>query len=165
MKQICILVSLLVLSSCTTLKKCNERFPPKVETVTIHKDSTIYRDTTIYIYIKGETIHDTTKVYIDRSGLIQSDISFLNTQYSWSKAWVNNSRLFHTLVQRDDSISSTIRNAIKNQSKIEYITTTTIEKVERSLSWWQTLQIWCGRVFLTCLILIIIFMVLKAVRL
>jgi hypothetical protein len=165
MKYYFILVSLLVLSSCTTLKKCNERFPPQVETVTIHRDSTIYRDTTIFVYIKGETIHDTTKVYIDRSGLIQSDISFLNTQYSWSKAWVNNSRLFHTLVQRDDSISSTIRNAIKNQSKIEYITTTTIEKVERSLSWWQTLQIWCGRVFLTCLILIIIFMVLKAVRL
>ena len=69
MKTLLIIAGIaLILSGCTTERKCNRKFPP--QTMGITKDSiirttqTVYRDTTIFVYIKGETKYSTDTVWL-----------------------------------------------------------------------------------------------------
>ncbi len=154
MKKLLYVLVIVSLSSCTTLKKCNNKFPPQIKEITIRTDTVIYRDTTIYVTIKGETVYKTDTVFIDRGGLIQSGVSFLNTKYATSKAYVKDSRLFHTLNQIKDSIPATIIGG-----KFESVTLSKEQvktvMVERKLSIIQQVQIWAGRLFFISLLIFI----------
>ena len=142
-------------SACATQERCNERYPPKVTEVT--KTVTVYRDTTVYVYIHADTVHDTKTVYIDRGGLIQSDHSMLNTRFARSTAYVKDSKLFHDLTQLDDSIASVIHNATRTE--IQYIDKTTEVPVPRDLTGWQWFQIWAGRILIGSVGLLILVIV------
>jgi len=117
MKQkINLLVSILLiltLASCTTERKCNRKFPP--QTMVITKDSiirttnTVYSDTTIYVYIKGDTITDS--VLIIKGTSIRPSI--LTTDFAYSKAWVQMGLLRHELRQNDTTYQLRLDNAIR----------------------------------------------------
>lgn len=147
-------ILLVTLASCATQERCTAKYPPQIKEIT--NTVTIYRDTTIFVYIKPDTVHDVKTVYVDKGGLIQSDPSFLNTRFARSKAYVLNSKLFHELTQLDDSIQAVIHNATKTE--IQYIEKTTTVEVERSLTGWQYAQIWAGRLLmLSVLVLILVY--------
>jgi hypothetical protein len=145
-----LIILLVLFSSCVTQKRCDSRFPPIIKDSIIRETVTIYRDTTVYVQIKADTVHDTTTVYLDKGGLIQSDISFMNTRFATSKAYVLNSKLYHSLFQLEDSIAKTIANAIKNSSTNTVETVTIIEKVNE-LTGWQWFQVWAGRLLILTL--------------
>jgi hypothetical protein len=107
----------------------------------------IIKDTTIYVPIPGQTVHDSIPVIITK-GLMNSPVSILETTYSRSKAWVENGTLKHTLDQKPSTFPVTIPAAIHTTTtntvqtiKVPYYVDRPIEK---PLSWWQKLFLWTG---------------------
>lgn len=111
-----LLVIFMVISGCTTENKCNRKFPP--QTMVITKDSiirttnTVYRDTTIFVYIKGETKYSTDTVWL-KNGLAYSNKDYLFTSFAESWAWVENGRLYHKLIQKDTLIGQEVKDAVR----------------------------------------------------
>jgi len=107
----------------------------------------IIKDTTIYVPVPGETVHDSIPVIISK-GLLNSPISKLETTYSISKAWVENGLLRHTLDQKSSTIPVIIPGAIHNTTsgsvqtiKVPYYVN---RQISKPLSWWQKLFFWSG---------------------
>lgn len=114
--KINLLVSILIIltfTQCTTQNKCNRKFPP--QTMVITKDSiirttnTVYSDTTIFVYIKGDTVIDS--VLIIKGTSIRPSI--LTTDFAYSRAWVDFGRLKHVLRQNDTTYQLRLDNAIR----------------------------------------------------
>ncbi len=110
------IVIFMVISGCTTENKCNRKFPP--QTMVITKDSiirttqTVYRDTTIFVYIKGETKYSTDTVWL-KNGIAYSNKDHLTTSFAESWAWVENGRLYHKLIQKDTLIGQEVKDAVR----------------------------------------------------
>ena len=122
MKQLTILlVTILLLASCTTQNKCMRKYPPEVKTIT--KDSivtniTYIRDTlfvTLYDTIRFDAIHDTIYINLDTW---TSKVSKLENEFSISKAWVDKI-LYHELTQKEQ-----IRD-ISGETEVEVANTDT----------------------------------------
>jgi len=117
MKNILINIGLIILMvGCTTQRKCDRKFPAQVMVITkdsiIRTTNTVYRDTTIYLYIKGDTKYSTDTGYI-KNGLIYSNKNHLQTSFADSWAWVANGRLYHNLIQKDTLIGQEVKDAIR----------------------------------------------------
>ena len=163
MKTICfILISVLVLTSCVTQnridRKCRKAkmkydlasakwgCPQHLDS-TVVQSQVIIKDTTIYVPVPGQSVHDSIPVIITK-GLMNSPVSKLETTYSRSRAWVENGTLKHTLDQRPSTIPVILPGAIHNS------TTSTIQTIKvpyyvdrpisKPLHWWQKLFIWSG---------------------
>ncbi len=109
----------------------------------------IIKDTTIYVPIPGQSVHDSIPVIITK-GLMNSPVSKLETTYSLSKAWVEDGLLKHTLEQKASSVAATIPGAIHTTTsntiqtvKVPYYVD---RPVQKPLSWWQKLFIWSGAI-------------------
>lgn len=105
-----------IISSCTTLRKCNAKFPPQVSVIIkdsiITKDTIIYRDKVIPYYIKGDT------VFAEKKVPITVDISpvWAQNEYATASAWVQDSKLKLQLIQKDQVIKIIIDSAFKEVS-------------------------------------------------
>lgn len=139
---------MLLLTSCSMQKYCNERYPPALK-----KDSTkyvekiIYRDTTVYVFIQGSKIRDT--VYLDT--VSNTARSFLSTDLAYSFAFWDGGRLIHELAQKDSTLAILLANAIQDNSKEVYVDREFIVK-ENYLTSWQNFQIAAAWVLLVFLI-------------
>ena len=145
MKKLLFILLVVTLSGCVTEKKCNKKYPPEV--MVIYRDSiirertTVYRDTTIYVYIKGEKEYSTDTVYMD-GGIIWSTKNHLFTSFADSWAWVENGRLYHELIQKDTLIGQEVKDAVRltweraeryyNKSEVQVKTERYIPK----WAWW-----------------------------
>jgi hypothetical protein len=110
-----ILLPLFLFSGCITRQKCLQRFPPEIKeinSVTVEVRETL-RDTIIFRELPGETLIQVDTVLIDNKGLINTNISFLETSLAWSKAQIRNNKLFHELVQKDTTLEFRLNDAIK----------------------------------------------------
>ena len=157
-----LLLSLLFFTSCITQnridRKCRKakmkydlastkwRCPKDLDS-TFVQSQVIIKDTTIYVPVPGETVHDSIPVIITK-GLMNTPVSILETTYSRSKAWVENGTLKHTLDQRPSSIPVILQGAIHTSTsntvqtiKVPYYVDRPISK---PLSWWQKLFLWSG---------------------
>lgn len=143
MKQLLWISIVLIITSCTTEKKCSRKFPP--QTMVITKDSiirtteTIYNDTVIFVYIKGDTVMDS--ILIVEGTTIKPSI--LITQFAYSKAWVDFGRLKHYLRQNDTTYRIQLNNAIRltwERAERYYNTKEVQVKTERYIPKWVW---WC----------------------
>lgn len=106
MKKIIPILLLASLASCR---------PQRTITETVIRDSIItntvtqFRDTTLYVTIKGDTIINTILLRQD----LTTDKSILSTDLARSVAWVEMGRLQHVLYQNDTIVPITIKNAIR----------------------------------------------------
>jgi hypothetical protein len=157
-----IILSLLVFTSCVTQNRIDRKCRkaklnyeiastkwgcPKDLDSTFVQSQVIIKDTTIFVPVPGETVHERIPVIITK-GLINSPVSTLETTYSRSKAWVENGILKHTLDQRPSTIPVILPGAIHNSTsnsvqtiKVPYYVDRPISK---PLSWWQKLFLWTG---------------------
>jgi len=133
------LLAVLLLSGCVTQKKCDRKFP--AQTMVIRKDSiirttqTIYSDTTITVYIKGDTVTNTVEVV---NGMTITP-SILTTQFAYSKAWVELGRLRHYLRQNDTTYRLQLDNVIRTtwESAEKYYSRSEVQvKTERYIPKW-----------------------------
>jgi len=157
-----LLLSVLIFTSCITQnrkdRKCRKAKLnyeiaatkwgcPKNLDSTFIQSQVIIKDTTIYVPIPAQTVHDSIPVIIIR-GLMNSPVSKLETTYSLSKAWVENGILKHTLDQVPSSFPVILPGAIHTSTsntvqtiKVPYYVDRPISK---PLSWWQKLFLWSG---------------------
>jgi hypothetical protein len=120
---------------------------PKDLDSTFVQSQVIIKDTTIYVPIPAETVHDSIPVIITK-GLISTPVSILETTYSRSKAWVENGTLKHTLDQKSSTFPVTIPAAIHTSTTNTFQTIKVPYYIDRPISkplhWWQKLFIWSG---------------------
>ena len=114
------------------------------ETITV--TNTVVRDTTIYIPIPGERVHDSIKVpYFAQ---FSTPKNVLETKHALSTAWIENSLLQHTLIQKQSNMPATIPGAIRErtvtvekQTKVPY----PVEKIVKApLNWFQKFLMYTG---------------------
>ena len=157
-----VMLSLLFFTSCITQNRMDRKCRkaklnyeiaatkwgcPKDLDSTFVQSQVIIKDTTIYVPIPGQTVHDSIPVIITK-GLMNTPVSILETTYSRSKAWVENGTLKHTLDQKPSSFPVTIPAAIQTTTTNTVQTIKVPYYVDRPISkplyWWQKLFIWSG---------------------
>lgn len=150
-----------ILTSCVTRRQCENKFPCNDSVSNFYITETKFRDTLIFINVPADTVYLTQVITVKEghNGLLQSEVSYLDAEYAWSKAWVKDGNLKHTLVQKDTAISKLIENvsttALTIKERVVY------KSKEKNLSWWQSTQIQLGRLLIITLIVLIIY---RAVR-
>ena len=106
----------------------------KDSVVTVIKDTTIYRDSIIYVKIEAEK---------DSAVLPDTDTSRLSTRFAESEAYVSNGQLHHSLRNKSEAlipIETKIPITIHFESKAATIRdkrTVEVVEVEKQLSRWQ----------------------------
>ena len=105
----------------------------KDSVVTVIKDTTIYRDSIIYVKIEAEK---------DSAVLPDTDTSRLSTRFAESEAYVSNGQLHHSLRNKSEAlipIETKIPVTIHFESKATIRDKRTVEvvEVEKQLSRWQ----------------------------
>lgn len=109
------------------------------ETVT----NTVYRDTTVYIYVPGEKQIDSVPVlitvYKDGTVNVSTKKNTLHTSLATSQAWIENGKLRHTLIQKDSAYKAVIENAIRvSQYFVKELSKGSVKKEYiRYLTWWD----------------------------
>jgi hypothetical protein len=105
-----------IVSSCVTQKKCNSKFPPSTETVTIVKerDSIVYKDTTIFIKLPQEYMTDSVIIPCPppATGFIP-DTAYAETSLAFARAWFNWPNIKLQLTQKDTTIEKRLADAQK----------------------------------------------------
>lgn len=106
-------------------------------------------DTTITVTITGEIKQDSVIVVVS-DGLVNSQLSRLDTQYAYATAQVINSELVLKIYQKQTEIPVTIKDAIQKTTseKQQTITTVLPGKVTNVLSGWQVFRLWVGNIVL-----------------
>lgn len=114
----------------------------------IYKEKIVYRDTTIYKFIPGDTVFKTTVVYVDKNtGLVNSKKLYAFTSLAEASAWVYNSKLFLNLVQKDTTIELRLDSVIKEATywKEKYHNSSSvITKETFKTPWYMKVLAWIG---------------------
>ena len=156
MKYIVIFLALL-LGGCATQRRCNRKFPPQTHTDTVTLTQVVFRDTIVYVTVKPDTVFLSDTVLI-HEGVAHFDPQRLDTEFAWSVVWINNSRINHTLYQKESIIEQTIQNAIKESSTTTEVTV--VKTVEVNvLTWWQSLWIGLGKLLFAAIVISVLFFV------
>ena len=102
--------------SCVTSSKCQRKFPIASDTIKIinTRDSIIYKDTTIYIEIKGETVIDSVIIPCPDPGpaYVPKKV-YAETSLAKASAWFQWPNIKLELIQKDTTITQRLENAIK----------------------------------------------------
>lgn len=106
---ILIILAILFLASCRSSKT-------SVQTITKEVIRVEYRDTTIFVKIPGDTVFHNTPVPVAIN--ITTPIDRLDTRFATSLAWIENSLLRHTLIQKETDVPATITGAIQRSTAI-----------------------------------------------
>ena len=130
-------IASIILSSCNTQKRCDSKYPPKVivevRDSIYEKDSIIYKVVEVPVYIKGDTITRKDTVYKDsKTGLVNSNALYAETEFAKATAKVTNSILNLTLIQKDSVFSVKSDSLIKEAYywKEKYYSSKSTEIVE-----------------------------------
>ena len=109
-----IFISLLLLSSCVTQRRCLQKFPPVVSSDTVYyettRDSIVYRDTTIIITLAGQTVIDS--IFI-KPGIVQTSPVILETSLARAEAYYKTPKVYLKLVQKDTTLNIRLDSALK----------------------------------------------------
>lgn len=178
-----LIIAVLMLFSCSTPEQIQQRKCEKAQkayelkayklgcpwkiydSVLVTKTVTDYRDTTIFVKLPGDTVYDSIPVpyALDFS----TPVNTLETKYAISKAWIQNSLLKHTLVQKQSNIPATLPGAIQTttavKERIIKVPYPVDRKVEKNLSWIQKFGLWSGGLAWLFIVMYAIYRFRKAV--
>ena len=139
----CLLISLCLFNtSCVTQKACLNKFPPIVNTIV--KDTTIYRDTVLFVYLPADTVRDSVPVYINSEGNpITLGRIITETDYARAEAWVSDSKLYQVLFHKQSALELRYDSLLREKQKTITITktvqlpceVTTIDRLVRLTKW------------------------------
>lgn len=127
---------LIIICTCILVSCGPTRIVTETNTVIEYRDSTVFRDSTVYVPIPIES-HST----------IAKDSSSLETSLAFSKAWTDSLGLHHTLENKRGNMPYTIHiplRTITDKARTNHNDSIIVEKkVEKDLSFMQTIKIWC----------------------
>ena len=152
MRTMCIVFVLALLAGCSP-----RNFPASTET----KDrvnttiEVILRDTLYALRLPDERV---------RAAVLQGDSSYLETTAAWSRAWVEDGRLLHELVNKSREpvlvpIQVPERRVTVDSTHTELVRVPVY--VKKKLSWWGQTVMGLGYISLFVLIVLIVVRVLK----
>jgi len=130
------LLLILLLSSCATQRRCELKFPHYLDTLkTVEvKDTTIYRDTTIFIPVQGKTVIDSVLLPCPPVPNYIPDTVKVETDFAKAFAWWHYPHIRLMLIQKDTTIKTELRNALKDvkhwRSEFERVTNTVVQKAD-----------------------------------
>jgi len=164
-----ILISILVsFSGCfATKNRCLRLYPPITSTDTVIfetvRDSTVYKDTTIFVSIPGETIFDSILIP-QKPGIVHSDTLVIENTFARAEAYYRTPRIHLTLIQKDTTLAFRLDSAILESYKWkeryteilnkEVVTIKYIPKIYKIALW-----AWVG-----CLIMLILAVTLRRLK-
>lgn len=162
LKLTVIAATLLLLGSCTTQKRCFNKFPPPPPSTNVEvKEVVKYKDTTIYVYLPADTVQKTDTIIIGVDGQVNYPLQRLDVEYAYATFQIKNSKLDFKLFQKESAIAQTIENAIKESSKTEVTVIKEPYPVPQKISWWQQTKMNLGIVFIVIVIIFIGYQILK----
>ena len=120
-------------SSCATQRKCFDKWamkPDTVKTVSI-RDSVIFKDTTVYVYIPGKVVVDSVRIpcppppktYIPDTAIVRTDFAI-------AKAWFDYPVIKLYLEQKDKLLRLKLDSALRESWhwRTEYMNITQVLK-------------------------------------
>jgi len=117
-----------------------------MDSSTMKETKEIIRDTIIYVNIPGEIVHDSMIVSVTDN--ITTPVSILKTKYAISRAWIENSRLKHSLEQVNSDIQQVVqginRETVTIQQKTIRVPYPVVKLVKHSLNKFEKLFLWTG---------------------
>lgn len=164
------IIGIFFTSCAPSLKRCSKAYPPKIiiKDSIVYKTSVEYNDTTIYVYVKADTVYSTKdsliKVYIDNNtGLINSDTSKLSNDLATAYAWVNDGILEQMLIRNDSIYQFKLDSAIKTTNEYwnNYHSEIKVEKVY-AIHWYDTLARYISISFISGLFIVFIIKFIKS---
>ena len=122
-----------MMMSCVTEKRCNAKFPPKVEYVkkdsVVYKEKIVKRDTVIYKYLtKDSIIKETNIIYSKDSAWFPPMVA--RGKYGSAKAWSYKGKAYLNYFEGGVAIELDLKNAITERDKWmeKYVKETTKEQ-------------------------------------
>ena len=107
---------LAVLSVSCSKRWCNSHYAPSIDSVYkyVTKDSIVIKDTTIYLYLPGEIVHDSVKIPCPDPGpaYIPKRVT-AETSLAKASAWFQFPNIKLELIQKDTTIIQRLDDAIK----------------------------------------------------
>ena len=158
---ILILIAIFLFSSCTTERKCAEKYPTEI----ITKDSLVIKEVIKEViihdtvFINADTVHSSDTVFI-RNGLIYSLPVFAAVDFANATAQVRNSKILLELIQNDTAIARLLRENIIIEEKEIYKTETIIKKVWIS-HWYDKAARVIASIFIIAILVIIAIKIIK----
>ena len=118
MRNIILLILLASLTGCfATRKRCLNLYPPtSSRDSVVHeaiRDSIVFKDTTVFVSIPGETITDSVPfpVYVEKS--IKIDTARAETAFAKAKAYYSNRAIHIILEQKTTDLEIRLDNALR----------------------------------------------------
>jgi len=106
---------LCVLSASCSRKWCQSHYIPSVDSIYkyVVKDSIVIKDTTIYIHLPGEVVHDSVPIPCPDPGpaYVPKKVR-AETSLAWAEAWFQFPNIKLLLVQKDTTIEERLRGVI-----------------------------------------------------
>lgn len=133
-----LLAVVLTVMAILMLSSCSPRIIHDTQTIIEYRDSTVLKDTTIYVPIPVES---QTQVVLPK------DTSRVETSLAESSAWVDTTGLLHHSI-RNKRGEWGVQLKYPERTIVSKATTTTHDsiivekKVPASLTWWQRLRLW-----------------------
>ena len=121
MKRFSVILIVLILASCSPQKRLGrllERFPPDTLVRIEHRDTTIYKDSTVYLEIPG-------KDSVVEVPLSYNEV-FAHTDYAWARAYIEDTTLGLELHQKDTLIKFVLDSVIVNHHDTTFIKQTVL---------------------------------------
>lgn len=159
MKNVFFIALIALLASCSPTKRLArllERYPiPATVDTVLTPGATIYKDTTVYKYLPGETVVE--NVYIDVPIAIPDTFVEAKTSTAKAIAWVQDNNLGLQLIQYDTVIQWKIDSALVTHTDTMIITKDipypVIEKVGVK-EYWRVVAIVLGLIVLVAMFLL-----------
>lgn len=104
----------LFLTSCTQ-KWCSIHYPGRNDTIRIEtiRDSIVIKDTTIYIHLPGQTVHDSVVIPCPEiPGYVPKRV-YAETQLAKASAWWSFPNIKLELIQKDTTIVKRLEGALR----------------------------------------------------
>ena len=118
MRNIILLLILVSLTGCFASKKrCLRLYPPTSSVDTVYRDSVrdslVVHDTTIFVYIPGETLIDSILFLVYEENEITLDTARAETEYIKAKAYYSNGFIILEVEQLDIGLEVKLENALR----------------------------------------------------
>jgi hypothetical protein len=127
-----------------------KKFPPIISIDTVVQDTTIYRDTTFYAYLPGDTVYRDTVIEVPVELYVPPVKA--ETELARARAWIQNQKLQLLLIQKDSTLKFKIDSAVSANSRVEYITRTETTQLPPKPFYKRGFFILAGVLFLLALI-------------
>jgi hypothetical protein len=123
-----ILCAMVFFGACVTQKRCAEKFPPVSHTDTI--EHIVWIDTTVYLYLPGDTIVDSMYLVPIWDNPLQIRKLKIDSRYSSATSWVRDSKLYMELINNDTLIAYVIDSIAETKTKTITVTNEHIKPVK-----------------------------------